>query len=67
MSTPSTSDNKERPAPPTDSQLEAVRQDILALLKKPDYDDGSAGPVLVRLAWYERVIPRVSCNLMTRD
>ncbi|EPE08941.1 cytochrome c peroxidase [Ophiostoma piceae UAMH 11346] len=48
----STSENTERPAPPTDSQLEAVREDILALLKQPDYDDGSAGPVLVRLAWH---------------
>lgn len=31
---------------------EAVRKDIAAQLKKPDYDDGSAGPVFVRLAWY---------------
>lgn len=31
---------------------EAVRKDIVAQLKKPDYDDGSAGPVFVRLAWY---------------
>lgn len=30
---------------------EAVRQDIAAQLKKPGYDDGSAGPVFVRLAW----------------
>ncbi|KAI7540168.1 putative heme-binding [Hortaea werneckii] len=30
----------------------AVRQDIAALLKQPEYDDGSAGPVLVRLAWH---------------
>lgn len=30
---------------------EAVRKDIVAQLKKPDYDDGSAGPVFVRLAW----------------
>jgi peroxiredoxin len=30
---------------------EAVRKDIIAQLKKPDYDDGSAGPVFVRLAW----------------
>lgn len=29
----------------------AVRKDIAALLHQPDYDDGSAGPVLVRLAW----------------
>lgn len=31
---------------------EAVRKDIAAALKKPDYDDGSLGPVFVRLAWY---------------
>lgn len=31
---------------------EAVRKDIIALLKQPEYDDGSAGPVLVRLAWH---------------
>jgi cytochrome c peroxidase len=29
----------------------AVRKDIKALLNQPEYDDGSAGPVLVRLAW----------------
>lgn len=31
---------------------DAVREDIKKLLKQPEYDDGSAGPVLVRLAWY---------------
>lgn len=31
--------------------FDAVRKDIEALLHQPDYDDGSAGPVLVRLAW----------------
>lgn len=31
---------------------EAVRKDIASLLHQPEYDDGSAGPVLVRLAWY---------------
>lgn len=30
----------------------AVRKDIAALLHQPEYDDGSAGPVLVRLAWH---------------
>lgn len=35
---------------------EAVRKDIAAQLKKPDYDDGSAGPVFVRLAWYVEVV-----------
>lgn len=29
----------------------AVREDIAAQLEKPDYDDGSAGPVFLRLAW----------------
>lgn len=29
----------------------AVRKDIIKLLHQPEYDDGSAGPVLVRLAW----------------
>ena len=31
--------------------FEAVRKDIAGLLHQPGYDDGSAGPVLVRLAW----------------
>jgi cytochrome c peroxidase len=31
--------------------FEPVRKDIAALLNQPEYDDGSAGPVLVRLAW----------------
>lgn len=29
----------------------AVCEDIKNLLHQPEYDDGSAGPVLVRLAW----------------
>jgi catalase (peroxidase I) len=32
--------------------FEAVRKDIVKLLHQPEYDDDSAGPVLVRLAWY---------------
>ncbi|PGG98494.1 hypothetical protein AJ80_09525 [Polytolypa hystricis UAMH7299] len=32
--------------------FDAVRKDIVAQLKKPGYDDGSAGPVFVRLAWH---------------
>ncbi|KAL5593506.1 hypothetical protein FOBRF1_012608 [Fusarium oxysporum] len=32
--------------------FEAVRKSIIDLLRQPDYDDGSAGPVLVRLAWH---------------
>ncbi|KAI0483690.1 peroxiredoxin [Xylaria cf. heliscus] len=39
-------------AQPTTSQLAAARASIRALLAQPDYDDGSAGPVLVRLAWH---------------
>ncbi|KAF2089306.1 class II peroxidase [Saccharata proteae CBS 121410] len=31
---------------------DAVRKDIVKLLHQPEYDDGSAGPVLVRLAWH---------------
>ncbi|KAK3675884.1 hypothetical protein LTR78_004076 [Recurvomyces mirabilis] len=36
----------------TFGDYEAVRQDIASLLHQPEYDDGSAGPVLVRLAWH---------------
>ncbi|KAI9731278.1 MAG: hypothetical protein M1818_007903 [Claussenomyces sp. TS43310] len=32
--------------------FESVRRDIVKLLHQPEYDDGSAGPVLVRLAWH---------------
>jgi len=32
--------------------FEAVSKDIVKLLHQPEYDDGSAGPVLVRLAWH---------------
>ncbi|EEH41216.1 cytochrome c peroxidase [Paracoccidioides lutzii Pb01] len=32
--------------------FDAVRKDIVAELRKPGYDDGSAGPVFVRLAWH---------------
>lgn len=28
------------------------QQDIASIIKMPDYDDGSCGPVLVRLAWH---------------
>ncbi|KAK8195465.1 heme peroxidase [Phyllosticta capitalensis] len=36
----------------TPGDYDAVREDIKALLHQPEYDDGSAGPVLVRLAWH---------------
>ena len=38
------------PQPPQD--FAAVRNAIKNLLHQPTYDDGSAGPVLVRLAWH---------------
>jgi len=31
---------------------DAVKKDIISILKQPEYDDGSAGPILVRLAWH---------------
>ncbi|EST07894.1 hem peroxidase, plant/fungal/bacterial [Kalmanozyma brasiliensis GHG001] len=34
------------------ADYDAVKKDIIAVLKQPEYDDGSAGPVLVRLAWH---------------
>ncbi|KAK5947098.1 hypothetical protein PMZ80_001244 [Knufia obscura] len=37
---------------PSSSQLDHVAQAVRDLLHQPDYDDGSAGPVLVRLAWH---------------
>ncbi|KAI1458675.1 heme peroxidase [Annulohypoxylon moriforme] len=41
-----------KPTQPTSAQLEDVKKAIRALLHQPSYDDGSAGPVLVRLAWH---------------
>ncbi|ROV88319.1 hypothetical protein VSDG_09440 [Cytospora chrysosperma] len=32
--------------------FDAVKKSIIELLKQPEYDDGSAGPVIVRLAWH---------------
>lgn len=46
--------------------FEAVREDIAALLKQPGYDDGSAGPVFVRLAWYKYHLG-VFCITHTND
>lgn len=40
-----------RPRMSSPHDYEAVRKDIAAQLKRPDYDDGSVGPVFVRLAW----------------
>jgi hypothetical protein len=42
--------------------FEAVRKDIAKLMHQPEYDDGSAGPVLVRLAWYV-YLRKLFCNL----
>lgn len=32
--------------------FDSVRASIRKILDQPDYDDGSAGPVFVRLAWH---------------
>lgn len=37
---------------PSNQDFVPVRADIAALLHQPEYDDGSAGPVLLRLAWH---------------
>ncbi|KAJ3333363.1 heme peroxidase [Blyttiomyces sp. JEL0837] len=39
-------------APPKPLDYQQVYNDIAALLDNNDYDDGSYGPVLVRLAWH---------------
>ncbi|KAJ9127843.1 hypothetical protein QFC24_000127 [Naganishia onofrii] len=31
---------------------DGIRAEVRKVMKQPDYDDGSAGPVLVRLAWH---------------
>ncbi|DBA80066.1 TPA: heme peroxidase [Trebouxia sp. C0005] len=36
----------------TNLDYKAIREDIASLLDAEDYDDGSYGPVLVRLAWH---------------
>jgi len=36
----------------TPGDYAVVSKNIAALLKQPEYDDGSAGPVLARLAWH---------------
>ncbi|KAI1630131.1 peroxiredoxin [Exophiala viscosa] len=47
-----TSSSADHPSAPSASQLSQVEAAIKSLLRQPDYDDGSAGPVLVRLAWH---------------
>ncbi|KAI8952947.1 peroxiredoxin [Xylaria longipes] len=49
---PTTGGATAKPAQPSPSQLSAVRASIRDLLNQPNYDDGSAGPVIVRLAWH---------------
>ncbi|RYC65433.1 hypothetical protein CHU98_g774 [Xylaria longipes] len=49
---PTTGGATAKPAQPSPSQLSAVRASIRDLLDQPNYDDGSAGPVIVRLAWH---------------
>ncbi|KIW13016.1 hypothetical protein PV08_08203 [Exophiala spinifera] len=50
-SKPSSQHNKTN-SPPSADRLAPVKEAVKALLHQPDYDDGSAGPVLVRLAWH---------------
>lgn len=38
--------------PSRSGDFESVRRDIIKILEQPGYDDGHAGPVLVRLAWH---------------
>ena len=41
--------------------FDSVRKDIVKLLHQPEYDDGSAGPVLVRLACKSDILePKIS-------
>lgn len=44
--------NNNNPQQPSAAQLDEVKAAIRSLLHQPAYDDGSAGPVLVRLAWH---------------
>ena len=36
---------------PSVQRFDATRKDIAEVIHQPEYDDGSAGPVLVRLVW----------------
>ena len=35
-----------------EGNYDAVRKEIVAILNNPNWDDGSLGPVFVRLAWH---------------
>ena len=37
---------------PSEADYNKVAEDIAKILKRPGYDDGSLGPVFVRLAWH---------------
>ncbi|GAA6037494.1 hypothetical protein JCM8097_008216 [Rhodosporidiobolus ruineniae] len=50
MSAPSSQADAASPSHAGD--YDAVRRDVVSILKVKDYDDGSIGPVLVRLAWH---------------
>ncbi|MCJ1368738.1 L-ascorbate peroxidase 3 [Acarospora aff. strigata] len=49
LGAPPQSSKKDAPFKP---DYAAVREDIASLLDAEDYDDGSYGPILVRLAWH---------------
>ncbi|GAA6013427.1 hypothetical protein JCM10207_008840 [Rhodosporidiobolus poonsookiae] len=46
------SSQQDAASPSREGDYDAVRQSIIGILKQPEYDDGSAGPILVRLAWH---------------
>ena len=31
---------------------QAIRKELLAMMDNPSHDDGSIGPILIRLAWH---------------
>ncbi|KAH9907383.1 peroxiredoxin [Xylariomycetidae sp. FL2044] len=51
MTTPPPPPNS-TPSQPTAESLIPVKEAIRSLLHQPTHDDGSAGPILVRLAWH---------------
>ena len=36
----------------SDVDYKSIRKDLLKLMNNPDHDDGSIGPILIRLAWH---------------